>query len=268
MTNNYTLGRGEIFFDRFAPGTKVLTGERYIGNTPELNLTIEEEKLEHFSSDRGVREKDDSISLQVNRTGTMTTDNVSPENLALFFFGSVSALSVSGATITAEAHNGVKQGHYYQLGRSTNNPSGARALDVHTAGPPAVNIVVKNDAGSPVTYDENDDYTIDMVLGRLYIVPGGAIVDGTNLRIDYKTKTSTRQRIISGSTAIEGALRYVARNPKGEQVDYFFPYVQLSPNGDFALKSDEFQAIPFNIEILKLDANTEAIYGDLRAVTA
>lgn len=266
MTNNYTLGRGEIFFDRFAPGTKTPTGERYLGNTPELNLTIEEEKLEHFSSDRGVREKDDSISLQVNRTGSLTTDNVSPENLALFFFGSVSALSVSGATVTNEAHNAVKQGHYYQLGRTANNPSGARELDVHTA--PTTNIIVTDDGGSPVTFNEGDDYTIDMVLGRLYIVPGGAITDGTNLLVDYKTKTSSRKRIISGSTAIEGALRYVARNPKGEQVDYFFPYVQLSPNGDFALKSDEFQAIPFNIEILKLDANTEAIYGDLRAVTA
>ena len=74
--------------------------------------------------------------------------------------------------------------------------------------------------------------------------------------------------MISGSTAVSGSLRYVAYNPEGEQIDYFMPSVTLSPNGDFALKSDEWQVIPFNIDVTKRDADTAAIYGEGRAVTA
>ena len=71
---NYALSRGEVYFDRFAPGTTTNTGERYVGNTPEINTTTESEELEHFDSDHGVNEKDDSIVLSTNRTGTFNTD--------------------------------------------------------------------------------------------------------------------------------------------------------------------------------------------------
>lgn len=265
MSDNLTLGRGELFFAPFAAGTTNPTGERYLGNTPEFNLTLEEEKLDHYSSDRGIREKDKSISLQVNRTGTLITDNIDPENVALFFFGSASALAVTGATVTDEAIASVEQGKYYQLGTTAANPSGARELDVHTAGPPAENIIVMDDATT--TFVEDTDYTIDMALGRLYIVPGGAITDGTNLEVSYKTKTSSRTRVISGSAPVEGALRFIAKNPAGEQFDYFFPHVSLSPNGDYALKGDEWQQIPFNVEILK-KTGLEAIYMDGRAIAS
>lgn len=262
MAQNYTLGRGEIYFAPFIPGTQTPTGERYLGNTPEFSLTIEEEKLDHYSSDRGIREKDDSISLQVNRTGQLITDNIDPKNVALFFFGSATALAVTGATVTDEAINDVEQGLHYQLGVTTVNPSGARALDVHTAGPPAKNIIV---TVSSTEKAEGTDYTVDMELGRIYIVPGGSIVDGSDLKVSYKTKTSTRQRVISGSAPVTGQLRYIAQNPKGENFDYLMPYVSISPNGDYALKGDEWQQIPFNIEVLK-KSGQEAIYMDGRAV--
>ena len=42
------------------------------------------------------------------------------------------------------------------------------------------------------------------------------------------------------------------------------PYVKISPNGDYALKGDEWQQIPFNIEILK-KTGFEALYSDGRA---
>lgn len=58
-TPNYTLGRGKVYFARFTSG-QVPGPFRYIGNTPEFNLTIELETLDHFSSDEGIREKDDS----------------------------------------------------------------------------------------------------------------------------------------------------------------------------------------------------------------
>lgn len=267
MSNNYTLGRGKLYFAPFAPGTQTPQGERYIGNTPEISIAIEEEKLDHYNSDSGVREKDDSISLQVNRTGSFNTDHISAENLALFFFGSVSALAVTGATVTDEEIASVSQGLYYQLGASDANPSGARELDLHSTGPD-VNILVEEDIGvDPETYVEGTDYEIDMELGRLYIIPGGNIADGTSLLVSYKTKTTTRERIISGNTAIEGQLRYVADNPKGTNRDMLLPWATISPNGDYALKGDEWQVIPFTLEILK-KTGLEAVYIDGRAVVS
>jgi len=95
MSQNYTLGRGKVYFGRFPTGTTEPDVFRYIGNTPELSLTIENEVLDHFSSDEGIREKDDSVPLEVNRTGSMTCDNIEADNVALFFFGEKSTITTS-----------------------------------------------------------------------------------------------------------------------------------------------------------------------------
>ena len=86
-SENYTLGRGELHFDKFVAGTFNKTGERYLGNTPELNRTTESENLDHFNSDRGIRVKDKSIVLEKNDSGTFIADEISDENIALWFLG-------------------------------------------------------------------------------------------------------------------------------------------------------------------------------------
>lgn len=262
MANNYTLGRGELWFARYLAGTQNPGGERYLGNTPEFNATIESENLDHFNSDRGINEKDASIVLSTNRTGSFITDNIDPDNIALFFFGEKVDFTTTAAEIEDEVHSAVVQGLTYQLGITSQNPVGARALAVHTAGPPAVNVIVTDGASvDPVTYVEGEDYEIDLERGRITIVAGGAIASGTNISVTYRTQVTSRSRVISGTSAVEGSLRYIANNPAGSNFDWFMPYVKLSPNGDYALKGDEWQQIPFNIEILR-KTGLEAIYID------
>jgi hypothetical protein len=256
---NYTLGRGELYFNKFKSGTQTGTGDRYFGNTPGVTLNIQTDNLDHYNSDRGVKEKDASVALQTNRTGNFTTDHISPENLALFFFGSVNALTVAAATGLTSAFDAVKIGYFYQLGQSAANPMGDQNVS---------NVVVKDDAATPATFVLGTDYMLAPDLGRVEPLEGGAIVDGvTNLRVTYDVAGSTRELIVSGTTPIEGSLRYVAQNPVGDKIDYFFPWVKITPNGDFALKGDEWQVIPFNIEVLKR-TGYEAIYASKRAVTA
>ena len=260
MANNYTLGRGELNFAKFAPATKTPTGELYFGNTPEVSFSVETSFLDHYSSDRGLKEKDESVPLEVNRRGQFVTDNISPANLALAFFGSSSVLTQAAATVTNEAILNVVLGASYQLGMTPNNPAGATNLDVHTG--PSTNVIVTDSTGA-TTYDEGDDYTIDMVKGRLTIVASGTITAGQSVLVDYKTLARSRTAIVSGGTPIEGALRYIAYNPVGEDIDYYMPYVKISPNGDMQLKGDEWQRIPFNFEILKLSGR-EAVYANGR----
>lgn len=269
-TNNYTLGRGEIYVARYVDNdsSNELEGERYIGNSPEFSLTISQETLDHFSSDRGIREKDESIALQVNRTGQMVTDNIVPKNVSLFFFGEDSEVVDAGGAVNGEVvggTGGVKQGYYYQLGLSDARPAGARGLvgdtdDSNSAGAFALYENDSNSSGG-AEYAAGTDYEIDFERGRLYIKPGGTIADGTVLSVNYIVRAQTFERVISGSQPVAAALRYLAQNPTGDDIDYYMPYVKISPNGDYALKSDEWQQIPFSIEVLKL-TNREAIYAD------
>ena len=262
--NNYTLGRGEVYFARFLDGTTTPGGERYLGNTTELNLTAEEEKLEHFSSDRGIRVKDKTVTLQVNYTGSLVTDNVDPKTVALFFLGDTEEVAVTQTSITNEVINpggeGVEIGLYYQLGTSAQNPSGHRKVIYPGSGGTA--FALKKGASTLV---HGSDYTLDADLGRVTFLEGGAVADGdTTITVTYTVAASTRTRVISGSSSVKGALRYVAYNPEGDQIDYFMPSVTLSPNGDLALKGDDWLTVPFNIDVTKKDDSTAAVYADGR----
>lgn len=245
-SENYTLGRGELHFDKFVAGTFNKTGERYLGNTPELNRTTESENLDHFNSDRGIRVKDKSIVLEKNDSGTFIADEISDENIALWFLGTqnVVAQAATASIVQSIPANRVKPGTYIQLGESQANPTGHRNVTVAT--------VTSDPVGT--TFDNLDDYTVDPELGRLYIVPGGAIDGTAPLIVTYATAASTRTQIVVGEgTTIEGALRFISYNPTGPRRDYYWPYVQLRADGDFAMKGDEWQQLSFAFDILKRD---------------
>ena len=257
---NYTLGRGKVYFSRFKAGTQIPAGFFYIGNTPEFNLTIESEVLDHFSSDEGIREKDDSIPLQVNRTGSMITDNIAPRNVALFFFGDEELVTTTAQNDLVETIEGVKLGHFYRLGATPANPTGFFGLD-------AADITVTNGGGAPVTYTAGTDYLINADFGTIQILETGTIAADSDVEVTFSVRASTRERVLSGSTSVEGAMMYEAKNPKGKQFNYYMPFVKVSPNGDYALKSDEWQQIPFTLDIQKPNEGN-AIYMDGAAVFA
>lgn len=254
MADNLVLGRGELYFDPFLSGTTTKTGERYIGNTTEMNINVESDKLDHFSSDRGIREKDRSVILELRRQGTFTTDNMATENLAMFLLGDVSTVTQTSASVTGEALNDVVKGRYYQLGVSSGNPQGVRAVSA---------VTVKK-GGTTLVADT--DYSLDAALGRVRILEGSVtVLNGDDLTVDYTRAANSRTRVTTGASAeIKGALRYIAYNPEGENRDMYLPYVLITPNGDLAMKGEEWQAAGFNIEIQKLDTNTAAIYLDGR----
>ena len=226
-----TLGRGQILLARSpAAGILATRGFRYIGNTPGFSINFEESKLDHYSSDQGIKEKDESITIEVNRAGSLETDRVSPSNLALFFLGSASALTqVSALAIVENFEDEVEIGAFLQLGKSSLNITGARGVDVTTV----------TNTGAVVTYTEGVDYAVHANQGMIEILPTTTMTELAEIIVTYDLVAETRNRIISGN----------------------MPRVRLSANGDFTLKSDEWQTLPFSIEILKL-AQYEAVYVD------
>jgi len=247
---NYVLGRGRLYFDDGS-------GERYIGNSPEFNLTTATETLEHYNSDEGLRNRDRNIVTQIDYSATFSTDNIAPENLAMLFMGEANTLTQAALTSQTDTFEGVKAWNWYQLGTDTANPAGKRNVET---------VVVKTGA---TTHVAGEDYEVDLALGRIQVLAGGAIADGDDITVEYGVAASTRSVVISGAKQVQGKLRFISVNPEGagDQRDYFMPSVTLSANGDFALKAEQdWQVIPFSVEIAKTES-AEAIYADGRAYT-
>lgn len=248
---NFVLSRGKVYFAEYKPGTEEPRGERYIGNTPVMSIKVESDQLDHYSSDQGLKEKDDSVTLMTKRSANFETDNIHTENLSMFYFGTVSPLTVAGGAIVAAPVNNVEPGLYYQLGTSPSNPGGARNISI---------VVVKVGVATKTL---GTDYEVDLALGRIKIVPGGTIPVNSDLLVDYTETAYTRDRVLSGNIPKVGAMRVIAFNAAGVQRDYFLPKVKITPNGDQALKGDEWQKLSFNVEVLRKD-NTAAIVIDGR----
>lgn len=253
--NNYTLGRGELHFAMYKPGTTTPGGERYLGNSPELSYSATQETLDHYGSDRGVRVKDASVILQQDYAGALSLDDIDMKNLAMFFLGDAATLTVASRTVTGESIVGVELGLSYQLGTSSADPAGVRQVSA---------VTLSKAGGTPTPLVAGTDYVIDPVRGRFTLLESATnVADGDTITAGYTVEASTRDQVISKSKTIEGALRYIANNPTGggKNIDFFMPWVKLTPNGDFNIKGDDWQVLPFTIEILKKGA-FEAIYAD------
>lgn len=172
MADNLVLGRGELKFAPYLLNTTTGGVFGYFGDTTDITLVQNSQKLEHYSSEHGLKEKDRSVVLQQDMTVNFTTDNINPGNLALWF-----GADVSGAA-PADAPSGV-----------------------------------------------------------------GSLV------------------FIGKAQSIYGALLFESDNPIGTNLNYWFPYVNLQPNGNYALKGDTWQQMSFSAEVLKRDATTQRSYA-------
>ncbi|MDY0105309.1 MAG: hypothetical protein RBS27_01445 [Giesbergeria sp.] len=254
ITNEYAIPRGRVYFDPF-DANGLSTGEIPLGNCPGFTFTAETEKAEHFSSETGLAEKDAALIVKVNRTGSLTCDNFSNDNLALFVSGSKETQSQSAGDVAAEAHT-VSPGRIYQLGVSNDAPAGVRAI---------TNVVVKS-ADGLTTYEAGVAYNTDLDLGRLQIIAGGPIAAATAVKVDYKTTLKSWQRVKSGATAeVSGSLRVIADNASGTNRDWFMPKVTLTPSGEIPViqEGTDFTQMQFGVEVLKAP-NREALYIDGR----
>ena len=90
-TENYTLGKGVVFFDQLI--SSEYQGERDLGNAPAFTFNIALEKLEHFSSRGGLKAKDKEVISQITPGLAFTLDEINKENLALLTLGDISTVT-------------------------------------------------------------------------------------------------------------------------------------------------------------------------------
>lgn len=271
---NYVVGRGRLYFNLFKKGSNTpVSGELYFGNTPELTLTADTETLDHYSSESGLRNLDASVLLEYTQGGNFTTDEINADNLALFFLGDKTVVTQTQMTDRKETITLVQKGRYYQLGTDDITPTGVRNIDNFQ--------IVVADAGTSISTGSgdistipgtsalpDDNYEIDLATGRLYIEPdASAIGSGKVAAVQYDVNAQARTTVIGKANMIYGALRFISDNPVGTQKDYFFPKVSLQPDGDYALKGDDWQVMGFTFRAMKLNSVTERAYIDIRDST-
>ncbi len=253
-TKDYALGKGTFWFSPFTDGVnQIEQGFLPLGNVPEAGFTREVETYEHYSSEDSVRRKDLTVQIETRFSGSFTADEVKPSNLAYFIGGSASLVTNSSGTGVVTNIPEAHQGRMYQLGATPSNPLGLRNIS---------SVVVTDTATpTPAIFTLNTDYTLDLASGLLLIVEGGGIANGTQLSVTFSNAAYTSHVVSSGTNQIEGAMRFISKNPVGRRDDWYIPWCILTPNGDFSLISEEAQTIPFTVEIQRKGNTSEVTIG-------
>lgn len=235
---SYYSGQGKVYVaTRDAEGNP--GGFRWLGNVPSLELSIETDKFEHKESYTGNRAIDVTVVTETKASLTFTIEDFDTENLALGLYGSNTV--VGGGTVTAEILYNVGLGKPSRL----IHPNGV------TVAVGAVTTV-----GGGVTYVEstdgtNNDYTVDATNGTITPTIGGAIVEGSDIEIDYVHTEYTRTDVFT-TTSSEVWLRFegLSTLDSGQTTLIDAYRVAIDPMSGYQLINDEIGSAEMTGSIL------------------
>ena len=132
-TNNYSIGKGTLWvaeWETTGPGAYT-----EMGNCPSVEMEPTIERLEHYSSRSGLRNRDKYPVIQTQYTVTFDCDEIAAVNLAKFLLGTQSGEDILGLqnanqeySLRFTAANPVGVKYTWNFWRCTLGPNGAMAL--------------------------------------------------------------------------------------------------------------------------------------------
>ena len=242
------LGRGEVYFDLFALGTRVGSGERYLGNTPSFQISRVTERAQRFRSYGGKKVEIEGVVTAEAHSLMFITDNISMENVALWY-GTQPEMVAQAAGAAIIEPFAVTPGRFIQLGKTV-TPFGLRNV---------ANVVIRIGASVVAMLD---NYEVDPTMGRIKILTGPAFEGATNITVEFARGVAVTKQAKSKPVERFGAVTFISKNAYGPRKNVFLPYVRLSSRGQVDLKGDEWQQMPFEATVLKLNSITEQVYID------
>lgn len=260
----YHIGGGKLYIAELL--TSGLPGSfRFVGNVPEITMTVATETYEHKSSTTPVPIQDFSAITSVNSSGKFSLENKNAENLALFFLGESAAYTnpaIAGfgstALVAAGAGNLVANS-YYQIMTAAGLP--AMGLDKTK-----VALTTSND--TPVSLVEGTDYVTDEITGMVFIKDTSKITtaiagdEGINCVLTADAGASLVDTVaVLSDTAKKVAMRFVSINSADDDriTVYDFHKVSLSADGDTNLITTEVSGLPMAFQVEENSAFTNRI---------
>lgn len=201
---------------------------RMVGNTTKLAIKPNSTKKEQKSKMRGsYGTAITTVMLPDPSDFSMTLQRIDRTNLMYQFMGSEGTYAQTAATVTDEAINAVLDGW------------------VKLAKEKVSSVVVTNSAAS-TTYVAGTDYELNADMGMIRAIPGGAITENLELKVDYTAAAITDGWAINGST--QNSIRvYVLLDGEniasGELITGEFWDVMLTPDQELDFLSDELVEI-------------------------
>ncbi len=238
---NLLLGRGAVYFDRFAAGTITRQGEVHLGNVTKLEITTTDEVKEKYSSMVSTSALLKAVNTKRTVEVKLTADEFSLANMALALMGSEGTLTQAASSATDETiTTSAKQGRWYPLAKRN-----------------VSSVVITGKV-------EGTDFTVDVETGRIYIIPGGTIADGSSVTVaSYSYGTIDYKTIVGGNAnQIEGYLRFIGDPATGPEFELEVWRVQAQPDGAFGLITEDYGNFSLTLKVLDDSANhaTEPFY--------
>ena len=278
-----TLGAGTFYVDRFHDNGGVRGSEIYMGDTTAAGVQSTVQKTTVHAGDGSIGRKLIDRNTEISRMLTITCQDMTLENLALFLMSSGPETQGAGdaavdMVTTLRVPLNANARTYYQLGTGVHgaNPAGRPKFVLQNEPIARGGWLQKNIGalgefavfGDPITAD---DYILDQGRGRLAFTDSGlAKVRGKEVQITIvaakidSLPEFARVEVGTSTEQVRVAVRYIEESDEGEEGrNLYIPRCVLSPNGELALKSrNDPQRLPLGFSIETPESGLALMYVD------
>ena len=278
-----TLGAGTFYVDRYLDNGGVRGSEVYIGDTTTAAIQSTVQKTVVHAGDGQVGRKLIDRVHEISRMLTLTCQDMTLANLALYLMSDAPATKPDGSdnqslVTTIRVPAAANERTYYQMGSGVlaAEPAG-RPKFALLDDPIAAGGWKQRDVGSAGGFDvfvgaiTADDYMLDKERGRLSFTKSGLPkVRGKEVEITVVAAKIAalpefeRVEVGTSTQQIRVAVRYIEEPDKGEMGrNLYIPRCTLSPNGEMALKSrNDPQKLPLGFSIETPESALALMYVD------